>query len=61
MKRASSESRAATVPLDDAVWQAWLRKNRDHEALYAAKRLKVALLAVPMVMLTLAIVWFFGR
>jgi hypothetical protein len=49
----------ASRPLDEEVWQAWLRKGRDQDARAVARRMKVGkwllLVATPGVLL----LWFF--
>jgi hypothetical protein len=51
---------AAGPVLDEQVWQAWLRKNRDQEELYFAKRLRVAMFVGP-VLLAAILFWLFKR
>ena len=42
-----------------AVWEAWLRKNREQEALQSAKWARIGLIVLPIFFAGLAIVWHF--
>ena len=49
----------ATEAKHRAVFEAWQRKNREQEALSAAKWRKIALVLLPILFLVVTVTWYF--
>lgn len=49
----------ATEATHRTVFDAWLRKNREQEALKTAKWMKFALVLLPIVLFVVTIAWYF--
>ena len=44
---------------ENLVFDAWLQKNREQEALSAAKWMRIALFLLPLVVLGATVTWYF--